>query len=117
APLVADDRSPSSGARLLAGVVAAEGDRAGAGDDDDAGAEADGAGEGDARVVVDGEVAAREEDLERVDDFLAVRGMVGAGHAAVRPDDLARGDVGGDDGLVHCALNVARGGLDADAEV
>src|SRR5439155_14722559 len=59
----------------------------------------------------------REEDLERVDDFLAVRGMVGAGDCAVGPDDLACGDVGGDDSLVHRALDVARGRLDADAEV
>src|ERR1043165_8489346 len=81
------------------------------------GPEAGGADEGDARVVVDGEVAAREKDLQRVDDFLAVRGMVGAGDAAIRSGDLAAGDVGGDEGFVDGALDVARGGLDSDAEM
>ena len=46
-----------------------------------------------------------------------MRGMVGAGDAAVGPYDLAAGHVGLDQGHVDGALDVARGRLDADAQV
>src|SRR5437763_15295583 len=44
-------------------------------------------------------------------------GMIGPGDAAIGPDDLPAGHVRIDQGFIHRAFNVARGGLDSDAKV
>ena len=43
--------------------------------------------------------------------------MVGARDAAIRPHDLAAGDVGVHERLVDGALDVSSGGLDSDAQM
>ena len=55
--------------------------------------------------------------LQRVDDALAMHGMIGAGDAAVGVLDVADGDAGLDEGDVHGALDVARRFFDPDAQV
>ena len=117
APFIADGRSPPADANFHFCLVPAERHRAGSGDDHDSGAESDRSGQRDPRIVVDGEIATGEEDAQRIDHLLPVRGVVRAGDPAVGPDDLAAGDVAGHQSLVDGPFDVARRGLHAHPQM
>src|SRR5207248_9730211 len=84
ASLVAEDWPPSARSRFLARLISTICDGARAGDDHDTGTESDRTGQRDSRVVINRKVAAREKNVQRINNFLSVRGMIGASDAAIR---------------------------------